>query len=75
MNTNEKISRELFDENFEIIFSEEKTLFPGTIRVEFGQREILLKDKSTGKVYTTGLSSNSKDYGELLVYEAYCTIG
>ena len=72
MNTFTSISRQEFDRTFEIILGEEQTLDPGTIKVLFGQRRVLLKHRITGEIIDTDIYSPSEEIGALLVIENYC---
>jgi hypothetical protein len=75
INTVNKTSRILFDERFEILFSEEQTLNLGKINVLFKQKEALLKNRVTGEILPTNIFASSEEFAELLVIEKFCNPG
>jgi hypothetical protein len=72
MNTIKKIHRDLFEEQFEIVFGEEQTLNAGTSQVLFRRKQAFLKNKLTGEIISTDVFTDSEEYGELLVLEKFC---
>ena len=72
MSNIKKMSRSSFDEKFDIIFGEAKTLFSGTSKVLFNQKQAFLKDKITAEIIPTNIYSPSEELGELLVIEQLC---
>lgn len=72
INTIKKINNIDFDETFEIVFGEEQTLNPGTVKVLFHQKQALLKNRITGEITSTEIYSNSEELGALLVKEKFC---
>ena len=70
----EKMNRSSFDEKFDIIFGEPQTLFSGTSKVLFNQKQAFLKNKMTAEIIPTDIYSTSEELGELLVIEQLCDL-
>ena len=73
MDNNNKISRSIFDKQFQIIFGEEQTVNSGTSLPIFNQKQAFLKNRNTGEIIPTSIFSSNEEFGELMVFESYCT--
>lgn len=75
MDTNNltKISRALFDQQFEIVFGKDQKLDWGTNKDLSNQKQAFLKNFKTGEIVPTNIYASSEEFGELLVIEKFCT--
>ena len=62
-----------FNTKYEITWGPAKTLFPGTVKVQFNKREAILKDRETGHETNTGIYADvgSEDFMETIVIERF----
>lgn len=68
----EKMTKDSFEELYEILFSEKQTLNSGTTEVLFNQKQGLLKNKKKGEIIPTNIFASSEELGRAMIIQKYC---